>query len=784
MSGSAPEAEWAPGYTSAALLLQGRRARIVRATRVTSGAEVVLKVLPPDAGRAEIGHLQSLDGVPGAVPVLDAGTTSDGAFFVVLPFYPDGSFGEMLAKKGPAPIQEAAAVSRSVAAALGAVHGRGLVHNDVCPGNVLRAGRTPVLTGFGAVHRAGEALPPPPPSMESFLHAPPEALQGEPRTSASDIYQLASTIWTMLVGHAPFATTDGSPFDPHQYANRVLQDTPPPVRRSDISRSLRQVLTRALSKNPRDRYATTADFATAFERARTGRVATSPQRDGGQSAEQPPETTPAVTPSGPQAPLWPSGPQVPHGTVSSGPQDPHDSAQPDPRAPHGTAPPGHQDPPPQSPSGGQIPPEPSPSSRPRDAFEGPTPSSAPDAQTGSSLSAPAHEEPRGPYRPVPPAPVAPPPGPSPEHHREGQFHSQTPVPPPPVPQGTSPDQRTPETPHVPDAVQPHGVENTAPSSDDTHLGENAGARPRPRALPTPEERERNGVMPEEVPNGTADLMMARLRGEEISPLRAWSRLEGWRGDAESSRLPVEKGREKENEGWEALDVPPSGLPRWRRQMHIAVAVCGTLVVTLVTSSFAATNTSGPMIAAAENSDSEEDGGSDESGSEEQAATEAEPVEPSPPPEVAEPSGVALEDALSAVTLTWTDNSGGTADYFVLGSIRGQDPETLARTGPGAETAQVDTPNNSAEYCYTVIAVEGAASPADEVCTTRAADRAEAEREAEREAEEAAEEEEESEDEAASDEDESADDADDTSGSGSGSSDSGGGGSGSSGGSGD
>lgn len=782
MSGSAPETEWAPGYTAAALLRQGRRARIIRATRVTSGAEVVLKVLPPDAGRAEVGHLQSLDGVPGAVPLLDAGTTSDGAFFIVLPFYPDGSFGEMLAKKGPAPLQEAAAVSRSVAAALGALHGRSLGHNDVCPGNVLRAGRTPVLTGFGAVHRAGEALPPPPLSMESFLHAPPEALQGEPRTPASDVYQLASTIWTMLVGHAPFAATDGNPFDPHQYANRVLHETPPPIGRSDISRSLRRVLTRALSKNPGDRYTTPTDFATAFERARTGRVATSPQTHGGQPAEQAPEATPAAAPSGPQVPpLRPSGPQVPHSTVPSGPQVPHSSAPSDAQVPHSAIPREHQNPPPQSLSGPQVAPA-TPSAEhasfpPRRAFEGPTPpSTVPQSEPVSS--APAHSGDQAPYRPAPSGPATPPAESSPGHHQEDRLRPEAPEHQTPVQEGAPPGQHTTEEPDASGAAQPPGFEDT----DHAHLNESAGARPRARVLPTPEERELHGATPEEVPNGTADLMMARLRGEEISPLRAWSRLEGWRGDAECSYLPVEKRKqkEKEHEGWESLDATPNGLPRWRRQMHIAVAVCGTLLITLVTSSFAATNTSGPLIAAAEISGSEESGGSGDSGAEEQTTTGAEPVEPSSPPEVEEPTEITMEDTLSAVTLTWTDNSGGTADYFVLGSIQDQEPETLARTGPGAETAQVDTPNNSAEYCYTVIAVEGSASPADEVCTTRAADRAEAEREAE-EAEREAEEEE-----------EEADDDDDSSGSGSsgsdsedsGGSDSGSGGSGSSGSSGD
>jgi serine/threonine protein kinase len=271
MSGLPPDSEWAPGYLVGAVLGQGRRARVVRATRVTSGAEVVLKALPREAGQAELGHLRTLAGVPGVVPLLDAGTTSDGALFLAQPYYPDGSFGEMLARKGPAPIQEAVAVARSVAAALGAVHGRGLVHNDVCPGNVLRAGRTPVLTGFGAVRAVGEALPPPRPETESFLHASPEALRGEPRGPASDIYQLASTIWTLLTGRAPFASTDGSPFHPQDYAQRVLTEDVPPLTRADVSRSMRRILTRAMAKNSGERYASAAEFASALEKARTGR---------------------------------------------------------------------------------------------------------------------------------------------------------------------------------------------------------------------------------------------------------------------------------------------------------------------------------------------------------------------------------------------------------------------------------------------------------------------------------------------------------------------------------
>ena len=672
MSGSAPGPVWAPGYDTSTQLRQGRRARIIRATRATSGAEVVLKVLPVEAGQVELGHLRTLNGVPGVVPLLDAGSTADGAFFIAMPFYPDGSFGEMLAKKGPAPLQEAAAIARSVAAALGALHARGLLHNDVCPGNVLRAGRTPVLTGFGAVSTSGETLPPPSPQMESFLHSAPEALRGEPRTPVSDVYQLASTIWTLLMGRAPFSSTDGSPFDPRTYARRVLSDEPAPMPRPDVSRSLRRVLTRGLEKDPANRFASPSEFAAAFEKARSGRAAAPSGAQPSMSG-----SAPANAPSGPQTPPTPTGPQAP--PVSTGPQTP----QAPPTAPTSQAPP----------------------------VAPPTP----------PWPGPAADHPSGPQ--VPPLSV--PSGP----------HT------PPTPFGTGPQ----HPPHVPTEGPGHGfLQDGFPpvgGQDRGRLESAARLRPPQRPLPTPEERELHGAVPEDSAHSTADLMMAKLRGEEVSTLRAWSRLDGWSGDAESAYLPVDEAEEESSDPeWDSLSVIQEP-PRWRKQMHIAVTVCGVLVASVVASAFAATSTPEPVVAAADEETEEE-------AVEEEAP--AQPVaEPSPLAEVSPPSDVVLEDTLSAVTLTWTDNTGGTGSYFVVGGPQGHDPQTLARTGPGAVTAQVPTENTQVEYCFTLVAVDEGSAPAEEVCTARAADRAaeaerQAEEEAEREAEEEAEEEEEAE----------------------------------------
>ncbi|WP_370011136.1 protein kinase [Nocardiopsis sp. LDBS0036] len=732
MSGS-EHAAWAPGYGNPALLRQGRRARIVRATRSTSGADVVLKVLPEHLGRAELNQLRELSGVPGVVPLLDAGTTAEGDLFVVLPFYADGSFGDMLARRGPAPVQEAAAVSRSVAAALGSMHGRGLLHGDVCPGNILRAGRTPVLTGFGSVHRSGEALPPPDPATESFLHAAPEALRGEPRTPASDVYQLASTVWTMLVGYTPFSSTDGTPFDPRGYAERVLTQDPKPVPRADISRKLRGVLTRALAKLPEERFATPAAFASAFEQARTSRPATTLGATGGQEPL-----------SGAQAPM--SGPQVP----MSGAQTPMEDFQPpttDTRTPHTG--PQHPTAPPQVPVSGPQ----APMSGPQTPMSGPQiPMSG--AQTPMEDFQPPTTDTRTPHTgpQLPPPPYAA--GPQQDAYTPWTG-PRTPPPAPPGPQ-TPPGTDTPPSPALPSSgpqnppatawFRPSGPQTShapaAPHAPPPFPGE-AARHPatgpqQPRPQPSRELRPRpTGLEGSRLPavdaGGTAEIMMAKLRGEEISALRAWSRLEGWTGTAESSALPVDESTRTEDDtpSWGPVPETEQHQPRWRRHLHIAVTVCGILVVTSVSGVFAALESPAPVVAAAEQEAEPEPAADEEA---------AEPVvDPSAPPEVSAPTGVVLADSLNAVELSWTDNSGGTASFFVLGGPFGHEAATLARTGPGVVTAQVATGYTGMEYCFTVIAVDGSASAAEEVCTTRAADRAEAE--AERLAEEEAAEEE-------------------------------------------
>lgn len=138
----------------------------------------------------------------------------------------------VLREHGPFAPAEAVYVGIELCAALAALHGAGLLHGDLKPGNVLRErGGRIVLVDLGAggepravnAASAGFATP---------AYLAPEVLAGAQRTCAQDLYALGRLITTLLSGGA----------------DAPLPASTPPV--------LRRVLARATQAAPEQRYAT------------------------------------------------------------------------------------------------------------------------------------------------------------------------------------------------------------------------------------------------------------------------------------------------------------------------------------------------------------------------------------------------------------------------------------------------------------------------------------------------------------------------------------------------
>ncbi|MFE0250328.1 bifunctional serine/threonine-protein kinase/ABC transporter substrate-binding protein [Streptomyces sp. NPDC059010] len=159
-------------------------------------------------------------------------------------FVPGPSLGEAVAAHGPLPLRTLRVLGTRLAQALGDLHGVGLVHRDVKPGNVLLALDGPRLIDFGvardpqdtALTSTGVVVGTP-----GFL--PPEQAQGTRELAASgDIFSLGCVLAFAATGRPPFGT--GS-LDALLY--RTVHDAPD---LEGVPRPLAEVVRGCLEKDP------------------------------------------------------------------------------------------------------------------------------------------------------------------------------------------------------------------------------------------------------------------------------------------------------------------------------------------------------------------------------------------------------------------------------------------------------------------------------------------------------------------------------------------------------
>jgi serine/threonine-protein kinase len=181
--------------------------------------DVAIKVLPAHLARTTesrqrfLREARTAAGLshPHIVPIHRVGEVGGFVFFVMS--YVEGeTLGERLRAHGPLPPAEAARVLREVAWALAYAHGRGIIHRDVKPDNILLeagTGRARV-TDFGIARGGATAGPNTDEGMlmgtAHFMS--PEQAGGEPIDGRSDIYALGVVGYLAVSGRLPFETSN------------------------------------------------------------------------------------------------------------------------------------------------------------------------------------------------------------------------------------------------------------------------------------------------------------------------------------------------------------------------------------------------------------------------------------------------------------------------------------------------------------------------------------------------------------------------------------------------
>jgi eukaryotic-like serine/threonine-protein kinase len=126
--------------------------------------------------------------------------------FYVMELCEGGSLAARIEASGPLEPGELVPLIVIVAAALGELHGRGLLHRDVKPANILFTGGRPKLADFGLARPNGsglESLTQPGTAMGTPAYMAPELVTGGLATASSDVYALAATTFHGLTGRAP-----------------------------------------------------------------------------------------------------------------------------------------------------------------------------------------------------------------------------------------------------------------------------------------------------------------------------------------------------------------------------------------------------------------------------------------------------------------------------------------------------------------------------------------------------------------------------------------------------
>ncbi len=261
-------------YTLHAELGRGGFATVYRATDTALEREVALKVLKPgwtDDPKAVERFMREAKQAarlkhPNIVTIFDVGQ-SEGRLFIAMELVPGRSLQQIIADDGPVAWNRALAILEQAASALDYAHKQGLVHRDIKPANLILDERGEgehlhvVLTDFGLVRGAEQA------SLSTGTsggligtpeYVAPEIWNGEPATSASDIYALGCTAYYLLTGQVLFgATTPMAVLKRHIEGPLFSAKWP-----QEIPAGAEAVLQRALAKEPGQRPSSAAEFVT------------------------------------------------------------------------------------------------------------------------------------------------------------------------------------------------------------------------------------------------------------------------------------------------------------------------------------------------------------------------------------------------------------------------------------------------------------------------------------------------------------------------------------------
>jgi serine/threonine-protein kinase len=201
---------------------------------------------------------------PNILPVYDYDQTGD-VVYIVMRYINTGTLRDLMT--APLDLRDTMEIITQIGMALGYAHKQNVIHRDVKPNNILIAeGQWALLTDFGLakiqggdykVTQSGVGVGTPD-------YMSPEQSQGLPVDGRSDLYSLGAMLYEMLTGQTPFDGDGGMSI----LIKHITEPVKPPRQiNPNLPIEVEQVIMKALSKDPNQRFQTAESMVAAFARA-------------------------------------------------------------------------------------------------------------------------------------------------------------------------------------------------------------------------------------------------------------------------------------------------------------------------------------------------------------------------------------------------------------------------------------------------------------------------------------------------------------------------------------
>src|SRR5262245_24924092 len=260
---------------------RGGMGTVYRATDDTLHRDVAIKILHAELNDPEVAKRFRTEAItvarlshPGIATVYEL-FEHDGQWLMVMEFLRGITLEALVEKSGVLSPQRAAEFCLHVLAALAHAHSLGIVHRDLKPANLMltESGAVKIMD-FGIARVSGtDHLTTAGYMMGTPAYMAPEQVLGRAIDERVDLYAMGVVLYRLVTGSLPFKGDSA-----FALAQSQVNDPPTPagLLRTDLPAWVDQIISRALAKNPNERFQTATAFHDMLAQCIVGRAAALP----------------------------------------------------------------------------------------------------------------------------------------------------------------------------------------------------------------------------------------------------------------------------------------------------------------------------------------------------------------------------------------------------------------------------------------------------------------------------------------------------------------------------